>query len=197
MTKLILIGAIFGGIFGWLLTFTRWTDSGPSLNILSGVILGAFIGGLISKNQKMQYKDKDKGKEKDKMTNSSKVTIPLKEEVMDIRKKEINTGEVNVHREIVEDEKKVTIPVQREEIVIESIQKDQNLDEHREVTRIPISEEEIHITKQRVQLADVSVSTKKINELKQVKTNLKKETLAVEMSDETDVNSKRPQVDKE
>ena len=49
-----------------------------------------------------------------------KQTLQLREEQLDIKKERVQTGEVKVHKEVVEEPKTFTIPIKREEMVIEA-----------------------------------------------------------------------------
>ncbi|MCT8136480.1 YsnF/AvaK domain-containing protein [Anaerobacillus sp. CMMVII] len=158
MGKLLLIGAVIGVFLSWVFNFT----------ILLGLILGAFVGGIIySLNAKRM----------DHITN--KETIQLREEQLDIRKKRVQTGEVKIHKEVVEEQRTFTVPIRREEMVIEA-----GMDEE---IRIPLKEEEIEINKHPVQVNDVSITKRQIEEIEQVKARLKKETAHYEVEGNADV----------
>lgn len=164
MIKYILFGAIIGGIIGSIINLT----------MLTGVILGAIIGSLsyliIAKRNTFPRKDKDKKAEQ---------TLQLREEQLEIKKERVQTGEVKIHKEIVEGKKTITVPVRREEMVIEAGDEEE--------IRIPLKEEEIEITKHPVKIADVSITKRQIEEMEQVKTALKKETASFEVEGEVDI----------
>jgi len=52
------------------------------------------------------------------MEEKGMATLQIKKEQLDIAKKWIKTGEVNIYRELITEEKNFTIPVIREELVI-------------------------------------------------------------------------------
>lgn len=115
-----------------------------------------------------------------------KVTLQIKEEELDIAKKWIQTGEVKVYRETFTEEKTFTIPVIREELVIErrfldsSTPKDKDIP--KEIIRIPISEEQVQFTKHKVALEDVSIYKEQVKEIKHIEETLKKEKAKVKIS---------------
>nr|WP_243152070.1 YsnF/AvaK domain-containing protein [Clostridium sporogenes] len=98
---------------------------------------------------------------------------------MKISKNKIQTGKVSIHKEVLTEEENITVPVRREEIVIEKTVSDPQIhdksDVHTETIRIPIKKERIHIHKQPVTLEDVSVSNHKYKEVKHINETLKKE----------------------
>jgi len=107
------------------------------------------------------------------------VTLQLKEEQLVLAKKWIQTGEVNIYRESFTEEKSFTVPLEREELVIEkkvhasfdSAQKDLPT----EVIRIRLSEEQVEFTKHRVALEDVSIYKQQIKAIEHIEETLKRE----------------------
>ncbi|MDE5413654.1 YsnF/AvaK domain-containing protein [Alkalihalobacterium chitinilyticum] len=164
MGKSILIGAILGSLIGWVMGFT----------IFSGIIVGAIVGGiffsLFTKRTTTQLDEKNKQEEQ---------TIQLREEELDIEKERVQTGEVKIHKEVVEEQKTITVPIRRQEMVIEAGDEEQY--------RIPLKEEEIEIHKHPVKLNDVSISKQEVTEIQQVKATVKKETADVDIDGTVDV----------
>ncbi|MEC2078072.1 YsnF/AvaK domain-containing protein [Metabacillus fastidiosus] len=168
MGKYIIIGVIIGSIVAWITGFT----------VLGGIVLGAIIGGI---NYAMMTR-KNINKTPKKTKDSKEQTLQLREEQLNIKKERIQTGEVKVHKEVVEEQKTFTVPIKREEMVIEAGDEEE--------FRIPLKEEEIQINKHPVQLNEVSITTRQIQEMKQIKEKLKKETADVEVAGEADVIKK-------
>ncbi|MTK11548.1 MAG: YsnF/AvaK domain-containing protein, partial [Clostridiaceae bacterium] len=102
--------------------------------------------------------------------------IQLHEEKLDIAKKWIQTGEVNIHEEVLTEEKNITVPVNRKELVIEKKGSDGNS----EAIRIPISEERVEIIKHPIVLENVEVFKHQYQDIKSIEETLKKEKLHVE-----------------
>ena len=107
--------------------------------------------------------------------------LHLKEEELEIHKSKVKTGEVIVYKEIVEEQKNITVPINHEELVIVSYEVHGNQKEKKEVIRIPLSEEEVVVTKHPVQVAEVSVSKNNVTEMKQINETLKKEQVHYEV----------------
>jgi conserved domain len=112
--------------------------------------------------------------------------IQLHEEQLDIAKKWIQTRDVNIHKEVFTEEKTITVPVTREELVIETKLLDEEstnkTDGNIEVIRIPISEERIEVTKHSVVLEDIQIYKHQFQENKCIEETLKKEKLHLEIT---------------
>lgn len=106
----------------------------------------------------------------------SNTKIQLHEEKLDIAKKWVQTGEVNIHEEVLTEEKNITVPVNHKELVIEKKGSDGNS----EAIRIPISEERVEIIKHPIVLENVEVFKRQYQDIKPVEETLKKEKLHVE-----------------
>ncbi len=118
--------------------------------------------------------------QKTHIPNESKdVTLEIKQEQLDIAKKWIQTGEVKIYREVFMLKKNFTVPVKREELVIERKSIDSVIpkqkDVNAEVIRIPLSEERVEFTKHKVDLEDVSIYKQQIEDIKHIEDTLKKE----------------------
>ncbi|KKI92427.1 hypothetical protein WQ54_09670 [Bacillus sp. SA1-12] len=168
MGKYITIGAIIGSIIGWVTGFT----------IILGLVIGAIVGGIIYTINTRRNIDVLSEK-----TNENKEqTIQLREEQLDIKKERVQTGEVKIHKEVVEEQKTFTVPIKREEMVIEV--------GNEEELRIPLKEEEVEINKHPVQVNEVSVTKRQIGEMKQIKKKVKKEIAHVKVAGHADVIKK-------
>ncbi|WP_259473047.1 YsnF/AvaK domain-containing protein [Clostridium estertheticum] len=114
-------------------------------------------------------------------------TFQIKKEELDIAKKWLQTGEVNIYRETFTEEKTFTVPVKREELVIKkkvlasSDSEIKNMPT--EIIRIPLSEEHVEFTKHKVNLEEVSIYKQQIQDIKHIEETLKREALKVKISD--------------
>lgn len=166
MVKFIITGMVIGGLIGWIMNFS----------LILGIILGAIFGGII-----YAVIANRNAKQIDKTTESHEERMLLKEEQLDITKKRVQTGEVKIHKEVVEDKKTFTVPIRREELVVEAGDE--------EAYRIPLKVEEVQITKNPVKVNEVSVSKRQVEEIEQVKEIVKKETADVEIKGNVDVKN--------
>lgn len=188
------IGGIIGGIIGFIIAIlyklSILTIPGivniltiiPIDSIITGTILGIVVGAIMGRLT-VQSKTYKKGIEiiskKSLEDEDSGVNMRLREEQMKISKHKIQTGEVSIHKEVLTEEKNITVPVKREELVIEKTVLDSQFhnksDAHTETIRIPISKERIDIHKEPITLEDVSVSNHKYKEVKHIDETLKRE----------------------
>lgn len=115
-------------------------------------------------------------------------TIQLKEEQLDITTKEVQTGEVRASKRVVEEIKTIQVPVRHEEIVIEQHNlKDDHSNhatENKEVI-IPVTEEEIEVTKHPVVKEEVSLNKEEVTDTKQIGGTVKKEDVTVDKKGNT------------
>ncbi|MGA5688161.1 YsnF/AvaK domain-containing protein [Cytobacillus pseudoceanisediminis] len=170
MWKYIIIGAAVGSVVGWATGFS----------ITAGFVLGAIAGAIsYSINTRRNFDGHS-----EKISKNKEQTLQLREELLDIKKERVQTGEVKIHKEVVEEQKTFTVPIKREEMVIEA--------GNEEELRIPLKEEEVEIIKHPVQVNEVSVTKRQIEEVKKIKETLKKETAHIDVSGEADIIKKPP-----
>ncbi|MCD2349026.1 YsnF/AvaK domain-containing protein [Clostridium guangxiense] len=128
------------------------------------------------------------------LASQNKTTLQIKEEQLDIAKKWIQTGDVKIHKEVFSEEKNFTIPIQREELVIEkkSIAPDTSKSKAAEtqVIRIPLNEEQVEFSKHKVILEDISIYKQQIEDIEHIEETLKKEKPKVKISGSPNVINK-------
>jgi uncharacterized protein (TIGR02271 family) len=121
-------------------------------------------------------------------------TIPVREEVLQTHKHLIETGEVVVRKEVITEEKTITVPVRREELVIERrptspqspdqpVPEGKILDEtlkDGKTLKIVLHEEQVHVEKYPVVKEEVFISKRQIEETKPFSDTLKREEVRIE-----------------
>lgn len=127
--------------------------------------------------------------------------ITLQEEKLDVDTNEVQTGEVNIKKNVTEETKTVEVPVKHEEVTIEkrpitgNETADGVLGDEEEIT-IPITEEQIEVTKRPVVTDEVVVNKETKEETKEVSETVRKEDLDVDtqgdVTVENDDDLKRP-----
>lgn len=122
-------------------------------------------------------------------------TLRLREEQLDVSKDRVQAGEVEVHKEVVEDEQKVNIPVTREEVYVErrdvneaASGTDAKIDDD-ETIRVPIMEEKVEVTKKPVVSEELVIGKREVSDTEQVVESVKHEEAHLE-ADEDDVVNK-------
>lgn len=125
-------------------------------------------------------------------TASTRDAIQLRAEQLDVSKKQVRTGEVEVRKEIVHEEKVIRVPVSREEIVIERRAVDGNSTDERigrdETIRIPVSEERIEVNKHSVVTGEVDIYKREVEEMQHIEGTVKHEEARVERTGHAPVN---------
>jgi uncharacterized protein (TIGR02271 family) len=120
-------------------------------------------------------------------------TIKLREERLRATKQPVQTGQVNVRKEVVTENKTLNVPVEREEVVIERRpvgERAASGDIRAEEIRIPVKEEKVHVEKEAVVTEEVSVGKRKVQDTEHVTGTVRKEQLKVEEKGDVNVRQK-------
>ncbi|PEE73582.1 stress response protein ysnF [Priestia megaterium] len=115
-------------------------------------------------------------------------SVQLREEQLNVRKERVQTGEVQLRKEIVEELRTVQVPVMREEVYVERRpvvdgQYDGSPLTENEIIRIPVMEERIEVTKRPVVVEEVIIGKRKIQEIKEVQDTVRREEAQIEQSE--------------
>ncbi|HEY6540554.1 MAG TPA: YsnF/AvaK domain-containing protein [Ktedonobacteraceae bacterium] len=114
-------------------------------------------------------------------------TIPLREEVLTAQTQPVEIGEVFIRKEVITEEKTITVTVQREEIVIErrkTAAQDTSSGEPAgrlvelsadETIRIPIREEQVFIEKRPVVTGELIVGKRSVQEIRRFSDTVRRE----------------------
>ncbi len=120
--------------------------------------------------------------------------LDLREEELDIDKYRVETGDVTLHKDIIEEEKVVNVPVSHDQVIIEQRAVDHEpTDEpitEEETVHIPVTAEKIDVDKYTVVTGEVSAHKRSVQETQQVRDVLHKEVADVEAHGDADVINK-------
>jgi len=119
-------------------------------------------------------------------------TIQLREEQLRISKTPVKSGDVKVRKEVHTARETVSVPVEREEVVIERrpIVGHAAGDVEAEEIRIPVKEEKVNVSKETVAKEEVRVSKRKVRDTKKVSDDVKREELTVETEGDAKVRQR-------
>jgi len=120
-------------------------------------------------------------------------TIQLREERLKVSKTPVQTGEVSVRKEVHTEQKTITVPVEREEVVIERRPVSGHAatgDIQAEEIRIPVKEEKVHVEKEAVVTEEVSVGKRKVQDTEHVSGTVRKEEVKVEKKGDVEVRNR-------
>jgi uncharacterized protein (TIGR02271 family) len=110
---------------------------------------------------------------------------------LDIDKHRVETGDVTLHKDIVEEEQSVNVPVLHDQVVIEQRAVDHEpTDEpitEEETVHIPVTAEKIDVEKHTVVTGEISAHKRSVQETEQVRDVLRKEVADVESHGNTDI----------
>lgn len=114
-------------------------------------------------------------------------TIRLREEQLNVDKSRVQSGEVTLRKEIIEEQQTIQVPVTHEEIVIERRAVTDGVGDStpigtEEVIRIPVSEEQIHITKSQVVTGEVAIGKREVQEMQQVRDTVRREEVRLDQN---------------
>jgi uncharacterized protein (TIGR02271 family) len=137
-----------------------------------------------------------KADSREALTDARSVTggekLQLAEEELRAHKTQEKVGEVRVRKEVVTEQQTLTVPVRREEVVIErhaaSGQRTGDLQPGQEI-RIPVMEEQVSVEKHAVVKEEVKVGKRQIQENKQVSGTVRKEEIKVEQTGDVEVRT--------
>lgn len=121
-------------------------------------------------------------------------TLKLHEEELRATKTPVRKGEVKVRKEVVTEKKTLTVPVTREEVVIErrpagSRRVSSSAIKAGEEIRIPVKAEQVRVTKEPVVTEEVRVGKRQVQESRTVSGTVRKERARVEQVGEVNVKS--------
>jgi uncharacterized protein (TIGR02271 family) len=122
--------------------------------------------------------------------------LRLHKEELDINKREVQTGEVILSKDVVEEHKTVEVPVTHEEVVIERTVLNNEVSDSpigsEETIRIPVSEEKIEVGKHTVVTGEVSAHKREVEEIHQVDETLRREEARIEQNGDIKITSEDP-----
>jgi len=124
---------------------------------------------------------------RDRPLEGGEAHIPLREEQLNVEKQRVQTGEVRVHKEVVTEQQRIDVPVSHEEVVIEHLPASEARASDTpigqgETIRIPVSEEQVHVTKQTVETGEIDVTKRNVQGEQRVSETVRREEPHIEKS---------------
>lgn len=112
------------------------------------------------------------------------VRVPVSEEQLEVQKRARQTGEVRVTKEVVTEHRHVDVPVTREKVRVERVPADRAMSANaklgNDTVRVPITEEEVQVTKRPVVKEEVRISKQAETEHRDVDETVRKERARVD-----------------
>jgi uncharacterized protein (TIGR02271 family) len=124
--------------------------------------------------------------------------VQLLGEMLRIHKERVNRGEVRLRKEVVTEERNVSVPVTREEVVIERVPASSTEPVSREIMeedkdkeiRIPLTEEQVKVDKETGVIGEVRVGKRVVQETKNVSGEVRHEEVEVEKEGNPEVTDR-------
>jgi uncharacterized protein (TIGR02271 family) len=145
--------------------------------------------GLFGDDDKDETKITERVDDIDEVEDSA--TMRLREEELDVRKHRVQTGEVTLHKDIVEETQTIDVPVTHEEVVVErraisAAPSDESIAEEETIT-IPVSEERVDVDKHTIVTGEVSAHKRAVEETHHVSESVRKERAHVDVDGDAEV----------
>ena len=128
-----------------------------------------------------------------RMAESERDTMRLREEELQARKTPVETGRVQLGKEVVEEQRTMEVPVTREEVYVERhpVERqpaDTPIDtSESEAIRVPVREERVEVEKQPVVYEEVGVGKRQVSETQQVSDTVRREELRTDERGDVEV----------
>lgn len=125
---------------------------------------------------------------------SGEQVLRLREEQLNVNKQRVQTGEVGLHKEVVAEQKTVTVPVTHEEAFVErrpvtdAMTDDSTPIGEGETIRVPLSEERVNVRKDTVVTGEVSLGKRAVQETQQVTETVKQEKAHIEQEGDAPIH---------
>ncbi|MBA2285176.1 MAG: YsnF/AvaK domain-containing protein [Ktedonobacteraceae bacterium] len=119
--------------------------------------------------------------------------LALREEVLQAEKQRVQAGEVTLHKDVVTEQRSIDVPVTHEEVYIErrpgSGQASDLPIGQDEVIRVPVTDEQVNVTKQSVVTGEVAIGKRQVQETKTYTDTVKHEEARIEREGDVHVRT--------
>lgn len=117
------------------------------------------------------------------------------EEELNVQTQPVETGTVNVRKEVHTEHRTIDVPVMREEVVVErrpasGAETGGSIEGHQEI-RIPVREEQVTIEKQTVAKEDVVIGKRTVQDTERVDATVRSEEIKIDADGDVDVRDNR------
>lgn len=134
------------------------------------------------------FKNGDKNIE-EKTDDNAKLS--LRKEELDINKSRVQKGDVEISKEILEEQKRVDVPVSCEEVVIERRSLNNEASDspitNEETIRIPVSEEKVNVDKHTVVTGEILAHKRELENTVHIDETLKREEAHIDKNGDANI----------
>ena len=127
---------------------------------------------------------------------SEEEVLELREEELRARKQTVETGEVRIGKDVVEERQSLEVPVTHEEVTIERrpVERraaDGSIGEDSATIRVPVREEQVDVEKRTVVTDEINVGTRQVQDTERVSGTVRREEARIEREGDVDIEEKR------
>jgi uncharacterized protein (TIGR02271 family) len=130
------------------------------------------------------------------LENQTDGSLQLHKEELDITKNNVDSGDVVISKDVVEEQKTVEVPVMHEEVIVKRTpmnnERSNTPISTEETVHIPVSQEQVEVNKYTVTTEEISASKRQVEETQQVQETLKHEEANVNTTGSVNVISDDP-----
>jgi len=123
-------------------------------------------------------------------------TVQLREEELTARRERVQAGEVDIHKDVVAEQRTMDVPVTREEVVVERHPVEGRVSDRPigegESVRVPIREEEVTVEKRPVVREELEVGKRAVTETEEVSGTVRREEVRIEREDDVNIRAAGP-----
>lgn len=119
--------------------------------------------------------------------------LQLREEQLQVYKRPVQAGEVQLRKEVVSEQQTLNVPVTHEEVYIEQRPASSQVTDtmpigEGETIRVPVHEEQVNVSKQTVQTGEVNIGKRRVQETQQVRDTIRREEAHIEQKGNTPIH---------
>ncbi|MFD1204981.1 YsnF/AvaK domain-containing protein [Sporosarcina contaminans] len=122
-------------------------------------------------------------------------TMRLREERLSVDKEKVEKGEISLHKDVVEEQQSIDVPVMREEVYVErrpvneyeQNEADFRLQDDEETIHIPVMEERLEVTKKPYVSEEIVIGKREVEDVETVRDSVKHEEAYMEQDGNVEV----------
>ena len=123
--------------------------------------------------------------------------MQLREEQLEARKRSVETGQVRIGKDVVEEQQTLDVPVTREEVFIERRPVDRHavdagtIGDSNETIRVPVHEEQVSVDKRAVVTEEITVGKRQLQDSQQVSGTVRREEARIQKDGDLNLEDNR------
>jgi uncharacterized protein (TIGR02271 family) len=120
-------------------------------------------------------------------------SLRLREEQLNVSKERVQAGQVGLHKEVIEEQKTIDVPVTHEEVYIERRPVTDGVDDgtpigEGEQIQVPVSAEQVNVSKHTVTTGEVAIGKRQVEETQHVSDTVRREEARLDQQGDVNVH---------